>query len=144
MQDTTNIVAPSSEKNLMSDLIDVYTHGLKQKSILLRVMTQEDQSGTPTDSSGSYNLFVMGANGESSLYQDLSMLFDITNYSFERDSKFKKENADLSTLLKNIPTFISDISKNTLPKTINTARIGIKHFDDYTYFIKVKGLIELK
>ncbi len=144
MVDTTNIAVPSSEKNLAADLIDVYTHGLRQKSLLLRIMTQEDQTSTSTDSSSAYNIFVTGFNFESSLYQDLSILFDITQYSFDRDAKFKENNDKLSKLLTDIPTFIENISRNKLPKTIATVRDGIKHFDDYTYYIKVKGLIELK
>jgi hypothetical protein len=138
--DTTNIEVTSSEKNLTGDLIDVYTHGLKQKALLRKLMPQYSDPS----SNAIYTVFVNGANGDSSLYEDLAIIFDITSYALERDHKHKTQNPDCVNLLNDIPIFIEAITDNALPCTTTTVKTGIKHFDNWIKQIKIKGLIDLK
>lgn len=138
--DNTNIVASGSERSLSGELVEIYAHGLTQKAFLQRIMALSDAS---PDSSNIYNVFVNGANGQSSLYEDLSVVYDVTYYNFDRDNDYKTDHADLMPLLEAIKKFIDDIAGSKLPKTTMTAKTGMTHFDRITRHIRQKGLIKL-
>jgi hypothetical protein len=135
VEDLTDI-NPNRSVNLVDELEAIYKVLVKEKMALKSMMTRE------VGEDNIYNAFIYGTSADAlGFYEALGIFFDMSNYIIDKDKKYKDENPTVKTLLREIPTFLDDISDGKLEKKKSTVKKGIKHFDDYMPHAFRKNLV---
>jgi hypothetical protein len=140
MMESISNITPNNDMTLADERIYFYKLGVYEKSTLLKHMSNK---GLPEDSI--YSMLVYsctpGTPGIQSLYEIISIFYDITAYVLLKDVDYQKDHPEVLKILNEVPQLLLDINESKKPKTIATVREAIKRFDDYSSHVLRIGLI---